>query len=515
MALQPAKRGRYSIRSSNRIYRSAGHDMYLTLEVISANGAALGDKRRIVVGEEGAYIGRGPTNDWVIDDPYISREHACIRYLKGAFYVEGIGKNPVAISDPKSTVPNNEPQILRSGERFFLDQYEIKATISGPQPVSAPPQIEDPFSDEPVPAPAPRPATPRREEADPLAGLDEGGEAEDVRKVFGIGSKKDEPTLSPVDLHQISPIHESFTPRPGARLPVTQKPTPSRPSAGAASGIDDWDHTHFTAVVTTPSQPPPAIEPPAPKVRPQVGSPGARRPVEPAPVLVPKRAQAPVVEKPQPARPRAPEWQPPPPIAATTDNYGLAELLRAAGVPAGQLSPEMAAELGQVYRVMVQGVMDALRARAEIKLQFRLQTTRVQANDNNPLKFSPNIEAALHTLLVERNRGYMSSTRAFQDAFEDLRNHQIAILAGIRAAFNSMLDEFNPARLQEKLEGESKRGLLKVGGKGRFQDLYAEHFRSLTSDADECFRRLFGEVFGEAYEKQLEELKRAGGDSRD
>ena len=88
-----------------------------------------------------------------------SDTNVVFRYLNGAFYAEGIGKNPVAISDPKSTVPNNEPQILRSGERFFLDQYEIKATISGPQPVSAPPQIEDPFFDEPVPAPAPRPAT--------------------------------------------------------------------------------------------------------------------------------------------------------------------------------------------------------------------------------------------------------------------------------------------------------------------------------------------------------------------
>jgi type VI secretion system FHA domain protein len=488
--------------------------MYLTLEVISANGAALGDKRRVVVGEEGAYIGRGPTNDWVIDDPYISREHACIRYLNGAFYVEGIGKNPVAISDPKSTVPNNEPQILRSGERFFLDQYEIKATISGGRAVSAPPPIDDPFSDEPAPVSSPRPSTPRRDEPDPLAALDQGAEAEDVRKVFGIGTKT-EPTLTPVDLEQISPIYESFTPRPGARLAVTPKPTPSRSSAVTPSGIDDWDHTSFGTVPPTPRQPPPAILPPASAGSPQVGLPGARRPVQPAPVVAEKRAQAPALERPQPARSRAAEWQTPPPVATVTDTHSLAELLRAAGVPAGQLSPEMAAELGQVYRVMVQGVMDALRERAEIKHQFRLQTTRVQANDNNPLKFSPNVEAALHTLLVERNRGYMSSTRAFQDAFEDLRNHQIAILAGIQAAFNSMLDEFNPARLQERLEGESKRGLLKVGAKGRFQDFYAEHFRSLTSDADECFRRLFGEAFGEAYEKQLDDLKRARGDSRD
>ena len=42
--------------------------MCLSPKVISANGAALGDKRRIVVGEEGACIGRGRTNDWVIEE---------------------------------------------------------------------------------------------------------------------------------------------------------------------------------------------------------------------------------------------------------------------------------------------------------------------------------------------------------------------------------------------------------------------------------------------------------------
>jgi type VI secretion system protein ImpI len=223
----------------------------------------------------------------------------------------------------------------------------------------------------------------------------------------------------------------------------------------------------------------------------------------------------PASDRPQPSRTRTSALQAPSLGSVATDVSALTELLRAAGVPSGQLSPETAAELGQVYRIMVQGLMEALQARAEIKLQFRLNATRVQANDNNPLKFCPNIEAALHTLLVDRNRGYMSTARAFQAAFEDLRDHQIAILAGIRAAFNSMLAEFSPARLQERLEGDSRRGLLKVGGKGRFQDLYAEYYRAVTSDTEECFRRLFGEVFGEAYEKQLEELKRSGGGSRD
>jgi len=173
----------------------------------------------------------------------------------------------------------------------------------------------------------------------------------------------------------------------------------------------------------------------------------------------------------------------------------------------------MAGEIEEIYRIVVKGVMEALQARAQIKLEFRLDATRVQATEVNPLKFCETPEDALKALAVGRSRGYMSPPRAFQDGFEDLRNHQFAMMAGIRAAFNSMLEKFSPERLQESLEADSRRGPLKVG-KGRFQDLYAQYYRQMTDDPDECFRKLFGDVFGEAYEKQLEELKRSGGGGR-
>jgi type VI secretion system protein ImpI len=174
----------------------------------------------------------------------------------------------------------------------------------------------------------------------------------------------------------------------------------------------------------------------------------------------------------------------------------------------------MAGDLGDIYRIVIKGVMEALQARAQIKLEFRLDATRVQASEVNPLKFCESPEAALQALLDERSRGYMSPARAFQDGFEDLRNHQFAMMAGIRAAFNSMLEKFSPERLQESLEADSRRGPLKLG-KGRFPDLYAQYYRQLTGDSEDCFRKLFGDVFGEAYEKQLEELKRSGGGGRD
>jgi type VI secretion system FHA domain protein len=191
----------------------------------------------------------------------------------------------------------------------------------------------------------------------------------------------------------------------------------------------------------------------------------------------------------------------------------LAALLQAAGVPERDLSPEIAQELGKVLRVVVDGVMAVLQGRAEIKSQFRLPLTRVQAMENNPLKLSPNVESALHTLLVQRNPGYLPTVQAFEDAFADIRNHQLAMLEGVRVAFDAMLGAFDPRELERDFERSVKRagllgGLGGLGGKSKYWELYSERFSRFGKDADDTFRRLFGDFFADAYEMQLERLKK-------
>jgi len=155
-------------------------------------------------------------------------------------------------------------------------------------------------------------------------------------------------------------------------------------------------------------------------------------------------------------------------------------------------------------------VMAVLQGRAEIKSQFRLPLTRVQAMENNPLKLSPNVESALHTLLVQRNPGYLPTVQAFEDAFADIRNHQLAMLEGVRVAFDAMLGAFDPHELERDFERSVKRaGLLSgLGGKSKYWELYTERFSRFGKDADDTFRRLFGDFFAEAYEMQLERLKK-------
>jgi type VI secretion system protein ImpI len=115
-------------------------------------------------------------------------------------------------------------------------------------------------------------------------------------------------------------------------------------------------------------------------------------------------------------------------------------------------------------------------------------------------------------MLVQRNPGYLAASAAFEDAFSDIRAHQMAMLEGLRAAFDSMFASFTPEELERHFERAMKRGGLlgTRGGKSKYWELYVERFEELRGDPDDTFRRLFGDVFADAYEKQLDRLKASG-----
>jgi type VI secretion system protein ImpI len=200
----------------------------------------------------------------------------------------------------------------------------------------------------------------------------------------------------------------------------------------------------------------------------------------------------------------APSTPPAPtPVTAPPVRPAHASPVAPAPGPGGAALPP---DVDQIFRIVVDGVMDVLRARAEIKNTFRLPVTIIQRSENNPLKFAPNPDEALQKIMAPSNGAFMSGTAAFEDAFDDIRCHQMAMLAGVRAAFESLLVHFSPDRFEQETDG-SKRSAF--AGKGKYWDKYREHFDGLSRDPDECFRRLFGDEFARAYEEQLSRLKSA------
>ncbi|MGH8170801.1 MAG: type VI secretion system-associated FHA domain protein TagH [Steroidobacteraceae bacterium] len=196
--------------------------------------------------------------------------------------------------------------------------------------------------------------------------------------------------------------------------------------------------------------------------------------------------------------------------AAPALDRSARDLLTALGLNAREVAPDVAAQLGAIVRVVIQGMLEVLHARAEVKSNFRMPMTSVRVVENNPLKFSLDADDALHNLFVKRNPGYLGPLEAFKEGFQDIACHELAMLAGIRAAYQSMVAKFSPAQLEESYAGNVRRtSVLPIGGRTKLWDMYCAQFGNIEKDGEASFQLLFGEEFAKAYHRQLERLSRA------
>ena len=173
----------------------------------------------------------------------------------------------------------------------------------------------------------------------------------------------------------------------------------------------------------------------------------------------------------------------------------------------------MAGTLGRMLRAAVQGLIEALHTRADFRDQFRLPVTRVKKSENNPLKFAVDADDAWVSLLRKRADRYLGPLDAMDDAFDDIRTHHLAMVVGMQAGFESVLNRFNPKTLAQEFDKRSRRGALwPVPAGVRYWRQYVDLFENLTvGESQATFRRLFGDEFAHAYERYLDTAKHQPG----
>jgi len=204
--------------------------------------------------------------------------------------------------------------------------------------------------------------------------------------------------------------------------------------------------------------------------------------------------------------------------SAPTDADALwAAFCEGAGVrvalPQG-LNPDQMRVIGTMLREATEGALRLMAVRATAKTELRAAVTTIRARNNNPLKFSPNAQAALEQLLQPPLRGFMPGPAAMQDAMHDLVGHSIGTMAGMRAALAGVLGRFEPADLERKLIGTSLMdSVLPMNRKAKLWDLYLQHFGTIRDAAQDDFHELFGAAFVAAYEDQLDRLQPPGADA--
>ncbi len=163
--------------------------------------------------------------------------------------------------------------------------------------------------------------------------------------------------------------------------------------------------------------------------------------------------------------------------------------------------------IGELLRAAITGTLELLAARTISKRELGASATLVQTRANNPLKFSPHVDAALTHLLGPPERGFIAPLPAVRDAFGDLRAHQVAVLAGMRAALNAVLARFDPEELELRLAPKGMwDNLVPVNRRAKLWEQYSEQYAQILREVEGDFDTLFNRAFLQAYTAQLAEL---------
>lgn len=413
-------------------------------------------------------IGRNSDNDWVLPDPerLVSSQHCVIQYKDGRYYLTDNSTNGVELVNAGIRMRRGNSEPLQDGELIRIGDYEIQARID----FNVQALDSQPFS---------------------------GDSPNSFEALMGAVANKPAPVSAPVIAPQFQGASSMDTlPDLFDFLTPTTVPPPT-----VADHVPSEQHD---------------FRPPTPVAVPVVEKPEVSGSVIPEDWDLFGDTPAPVVATPQPVAPveppLAPIMQPAAPDISSQPDL-LQAFLRGAGLDQLRLDKAQAEaqmeSIGRSYRLMVEGLIDVLRARASLKGEFRMQQTMIQPAENNPLKFAPNADEALLLLLRHGNQAFMAPDVAVRDSFDDLRAHQLAVMAGVEAAIKHLLTRFEPAQLEERMGKPAGLSSLFNGSRqAQYWQQFTELYSNISREAQEDFQDLFGREFSRAYEEHSARQRR-------
>jgi type VI secretion system protein ImpI len=161
-----------------------------------------------------------------------------------------------------------------------------------------------------------------------------------------------------------------------------------------------------------------------------------------------------------------------------------------------------AEELGALMRVVAVELKQLLAARAESKRIARSASqTMIQAQDNNPLKFSPTVDDAMRLILGRPTSGYLTARKAFEESFRDLKAHQIKTYSAMQHALRLLVEDLDPQAVTESMPAE--RGLEALIGsrKAKLWDAYVARWDAKTAPYEDGLVDAFMLYFAECYDR--------------
>jgi type VI secretion system FHA domain protein len=408
-------------------------------------------------------IGRGEECTLVLEDPkkHISRVHVELEEKdENTFFLTIVSKvNPVYVNGKKQA-PGSRVD-LAAGDRFELGEYELEllpppspspkadAQAAAVEETTRPdnPQLKMPKNAAAPPAPVPQPSV--------------------VAEATFIGQKMPPIEPDPLEGQELPPIEPGIFDEPAVEAAPAAAPEP------AADVFSDATYVGASKA--------------SPNIFDEATYVGGRPPQGAAASVVPAGGAAGM---------RAA-------VTVFLEGAGLAgKKIQDADIE------DFLRQSGKIMRAAIEGSMALLAARATAKKELRAEDrTMVASKDNNPLKLMSDPQEALAFLFDTKDRtdGFLDPVQAVGDAFEDLRAHEVALFAAMRAALLGAIQRFDPKMLEAELEKSA--GGLGLNRKAKLWELFAAYQQKLARDAEDDFNKVFGHEFMGTYMAQVKRLR--------
>lgn len=471
----------------------------LRVSVLTYRGVSITESLVMELDGQAGAIGRDEGNQLVLPDPdrHLSRVQGIIRYLGGEYLLFDQGGNPSTVNG--RPLGKGHSALLADGDLIGMAEYQLQVSL--------------PHRSQAAPVPRTKSATPSVPEAPP--------------RLEPAASELPTPVVKVLPQIAVPPTPEIMLPQ----------------SAQSPAAVDDLElEFQFSSVETDPLEPleSPAVSFASPLVTglsegflveelvPEQLAPFEDDSVTQAYVPPVSLVQAHAEERcdaatsipdlhtevysAPPPLPAAQASTPTPQAPQADAQVLLDAFLKGLNVPGLRLpdgmTPALMEQIGVSFGAAVRGTVQLLMTRAAMKRNVNAPATVIMSRNNNPLKLCPDANFALSQMFApQAPERFLGPVEAMQDAYDDIKAHQLGVVAGMHAALDGLLARFRPQELETNLSAKSfLDSVLPANRKAKLWDAYEQHFAQISSEAEANFHTLFGEEFLRAYEEQIERL---------
>ncbi|UXI02678.1 type VI secretion system-associated FHA domain protein TagH [Photobacterium sp. TY1-4] len=158
--------------------------------------------------------------------------------------------------------------------------------------------------------------------------------------------------------------------------------------------------------------------------------------------------------------------------------------------------------MGSSLRLLLEGIAETLHSRTEFKQQKRLNQTLFQKTENNPIKYSGTIEDLIHNLFIRESTSFMGPELAIKEAFDDIKEHEKALQAGLEGSIQGILTVLSPKNIKVSSIDEAKwrRKLFTSESKDSWNN-YQSVYKKMTNDMNGY--KFYMDDFNKAYETYI------------